>query len=566
MRYHVLATDYDATLADRSRVSATTLAALEKLKGSGRRLVLVTGRELEDLFSVFPNVEIFDRLVVENGAVLYNPETKEARALGAPAPPALVVALHEAGVPVSAGRVIIATREPHETTVLEAIRELGLEYQVVFNKGAVMVLPTGINKATGLAAALDELGLSHHNCVGIGDAENDHAFLRSCACGVAVANALPATKEQAVHVTEGEGGAGVVELIDGLIASDLAELELAHLAIDLGHDDDGELVRFDPYRECILVCGPSGGGKSTVTTGIIERLFERHYQYCVIDPEGDYDVIEGATRLGDAQRVPSADEVLNLLARPDHNAVVNLLGLKRDDRPPFFHTLLSHLRELRGRTGRPHWLVVDETHHLLPTDWNAASLDTHEELHGVLFVTVHPEEVAKPVMQAVRTVIAIGDAPDATLAELARGAGIDAPPRGGWDLEQGEAVVWRPGHGDPIRVRSIPPKGERRRHVRKYAEGELGDERSFYFRGPDERLNLRAQNLTLFLQIGEGVDPDTWLHHLHQGDYSRWLRDKIRDDSLADEVAALESEPDLAPDEGRAKLRELVERRYTAPA
>ena len=48
---------------------------------------------------------------------------------------------------------------------------------MIFNKGAVMILPSGVNKATGLAAALEELGLSPHNVVGVGDAENDHAFL-----------------------------------------------------------------------------------------------------------------------------------------------------------------------------------------------------------------------------------------------------------------------------------------------------------------------------------------------------------------------------------------------------
>ena len=101
--------------------------------------------------------------------------------------------------------------------MLETIRDLGLELQVIFNKGAVMVLPAGVNKASGLVAALDELGLSPHNVVGVGDAENDHAFLAACECAVAVANALPTIKERADHVTAGEDGDGVRELIDALI-------------------------------------------------------------------------------------------------------------------------------------------------------------------------------------------------------------------------------------------------------------------------------------------------------------------------------------------------------------
>jgi hydroxymethylpyrimidine pyrophosphatase-like HAD family hydrolase len=84
-----------------------------------------------------------------------------------------------------------------------------------------MVLPTGINKASGLTRALERMGLSPENAVGIGDAENDHAFLRLCACGVAVANALPSLKEAADLVTRADHGAGVEELIDELLRDDL---------------------------------------------------------------------------------------------------------------------------------------------------------------------------------------------------------------------------------------------------------------------------------------------------------------------------------------------------------
>src|SRR5207302_8744197 len=94
---------------------------------------------------------------------------------------------------------------------------------VIFNKDAVMVLPAGVNKATGLATALAEMSLSPHNAVGIGDAENDHAMLALCECSAAVANALPVVKEKADIVIRGDHGAGVAELIDELIANDLRE-------------------------------------------------------------------------------------------------------------------------------------------------------------------------------------------------------------------------------------------------------------------------------------------------------------------------------------------------------
>lgn len=222
MRYLALATDYDGTLAHDGIVDAPTLAAVDRLLASGRKLVLVTGRELDDLFRTCPHVHLFHRVVAENGALLFDPATREVRSV-APAPPAeLLAELARRGVPVSVGRSIVATVEPHEHAVLSAIRDLGLEWHVIFNKGAVMALPSGVTKATGLAPALADLGVTADQTVGVGDAENDHAFLRMCGVAVAVANALPAVKQTADWVTAGARGAGVAELIDRLLADDLA--------------------------------------------------------------------------------------------------------------------------------------------------------------------------------------------------------------------------------------------------------------------------------------------------------------------------------------------------------
>jgi hydroxymethylpyrimidine pyrophosphatase-like HAD family hydrolase len=89
--------------------------------------------------------------------------------------------------------------------------------QIIFNKGAVMVLPAGINKASGLVAALAHLRLSPLNVVGIGDAENDHAFLSACGCAVGVANALPIVKAGADIVAAAPRGEGVAETIRRII-------------------------------------------------------------------------------------------------------------------------------------------------------------------------------------------------------------------------------------------------------------------------------------------------------------------------------------------------------------
>lgn len=218
-----LATDYDETLAEEGLVSATTLSALWKLKDNGRRLVLVSGRQLPDLQRVFPDFGVFDRVVAENGAVLFNPTTGDERLLAAAPPPAFVDSLRKRGVdPLLVGRSVIGTLVPNEMIVLDEIRRHGLELEIIFNKGAVMVLPTGINKATGLMAALDDLDMPIDGVVAIGDAENDHDLLRRAGFGVAVANALPSLKKTADRVTLAPAGDGVVEIIDDILRGDIA--------------------------------------------------------------------------------------------------------------------------------------------------------------------------------------------------------------------------------------------------------------------------------------------------------------------------------------------------------
>jgi phosphoglycolate phosphatase (TIGR01487 family) len=217
--YQALASDYDGTLAHHGTVSPKTIEALKRLRASGKKFVLVTGRELEELKGVFPEIDLCDLVVAENGALFYWPSNGKITLLAEQIEPDFAERLRSQGVPVSVGRVIVATVEPHETAVLQTIKAMGLELEVIFNKGSVMVLPTGVNKATGLRAGLTQLHLSTRNVIGVGDAENDHAFLRICGCGIAVANALPALKERADFVTALPHGLGVTELIDQLLAN-----------------------------------------------------------------------------------------------------------------------------------------------------------------------------------------------------------------------------------------------------------------------------------------------------------------------------------------------------------
>lgn len=568
MRYLALACDYDGTLADNGRVSAETISALERFLASGRRLIMVTGRELEDLRSVFLRLDLFEWIVAENGAVLYSPGRNEEKILSAPPPEEFVNMLRRRGVsPVSMGRAIVATWHPHEAVVLETIREMGLELQVIFNKDAVMVLPTGVNKATGMAAALAEMGLSRHNVVGVGDAENDHAFLQSCECAVAVANALPSVKERADLVTAGDHGTGVRELIDRIIATDLSSLEgkLHRHRLVLGTARDGSDVAIAPYHVNVLIAGPSGSGKSTVATALLERLADHGYQFCVIDPEGDYDDLENAVAVGSSRAGPDVEQVLQLLAKPSENVTVNLVGLPLADRPSWFLGIFPRLQEMRARTGHPHWLLLDEAHHLLPASWQRGEMALTQELDRLLLITVHPNQVAPSVVRAVQTLIAVGPAPAETIEQFCAAAGACPSEIGDVKPSDDAVVLWSRG-GLPVAVRVKPAQMERRRHIRKYAEGELSPEKSFYFRGADGKLNLRAQNLILFNQLAEGVDDATWLHHLHRHDYSGWFRDKIKDGDLAAAAEQIESDKSLSPQESRQRIKAAIERYYTLPS
>ena len=216
MPFEAIATDFDGTIAHDGHVDDVTLAALQSARRAGLRLILVTGRELSDLSNTFPHLAIFDRVVAENGALLFDPKTEAVRVLAPPPPPALVDWLAQRSVPVSIGHSIVATGALHESEVRQAIRELGLERHIVLNKGSLMVLPSDVDKATGLMSALDELAITPARTIGIGDAENDVALLNACGLAVAVANALDSVKEVADIVTANERGHGVAELLDRL--------------------------------------------------------------------------------------------------------------------------------------------------------------------------------------------------------------------------------------------------------------------------------------------------------------------------------------------------------------
>jgi hydroxymethylpyrimidine pyrophosphatase-like HAD family hydrolase len=569
MWFHVVASDYDGTLATAGAIASETMAALRRLRESGRRIVLVTGRQFEDLLAVCPEIDFFDFVVAENGAVLFDPRSRKVEDLVDPPAPAFLTALEYAGVPFSTGRTIVSSVVPHEVTILEVIRTLGLELQIVFNKESVMVLPGGVSKETGLRAALRRLGLSMHNTVGIGDGENDHAFLRRTGFAVAVANAVPALADAADLVTRAPDGAGVRELIDGPLANDLEEYR-AHLlerTTELGTAEDGTPVTYPVRGPNLLITGASGSGKSTLTGVFVERLVREDYVICLLDPEGDYRTLaehEGVVVLSSEPGTEEtrAQEVERLLRHRSTSVAIDLSALNREERIRAGARFLHAVQHLRASTGTPHWVVIDEAHHLFPPGGSLAEEMFDFEWNGVCLVTNEPERVAPEVIGVARHVVSTSvEAVTTTLPLLPR----DSIPGG--DLAPGDALDITLVDGAPPRVRRFRVarrETSHKRHVKKYATGKLPPERSFHFRGPTGALDLVAHNLETFTMLAKGVDDATWLHHLRNGDIARWLREQIKDADLADEVGALERRDD--PDGTRRAVLDSIGRRYTPVA
>jgi hypothetical protein len=263
--------------------------------------------------------------------------------------------------------------------------------------------------------------------------------------------------------------------------------------------------------------------------------------------------------------VPSVNEILSILEDPTINLNVNLLGVPLADRPAFFAQLAPSLQAMRARTGRPHWLVVDEAHHLLPDTWGHATAVLPLKLQKTILVTVHANHIAPAVLAPIDVVIALGAAPQKTLEEFAQASGKSFSWPADLTCRTDNAAAWFRSDGLPPFEISLPSgRAERIRHLRKYAEGDLRWH-SFYFRGPAGQQNLKAQNLMVFCQIAQGIDESTWLFHLRRGDYSRWFRNAIKDEYLADETERLERRSDLTGWQSRQMIRNLVNARYTLP-
>ncbi|AFM17689.1 putative HAD superfamily hydrolase [Mycolicibacterium chubuense NBB4] len=544
--FRAVAIDFDGTLAE-GAVAPDTLAALAEVRARGIRVVLVTGRITAELRDVFPEVlDHVDALVAENGAVLIT--SVGVRRLAAPVDRAVGVALRARGVAHRQGQVLIACAAGDEAIALEVIRSLGLECRLVRNRGELMIMPAAVTKGSGLLEALADLGLSQHNTLGIGDAENDHSLLEVCEIGVAVANAIESLRAQADLTLSLPDGQGVADLLRGPLLAGRTHLHPSRWQITLGADDDGQPVTLPASQLNIAVCGDTGSGKSYLTGLMCEQLVDLGYAIVVCDPEGDHVGLGELRRVlvtgGDDRRLADPAEVVRLLRNA--TVVIDLSHLDSEAQRHYLEGLPAEIEAQRAVSGLPQWVVVDEAH--APFGRAGASLALfNPAAKGYLLITWRPDQLASEVPAALDAVIALGSPePSDPLVDLT--AAVADMPRA--QIAQlltgptGRAVLaWRARPHQAVAFTPSPRRTPHLRHQHKYARAGVEPPRRFYFRGSGDHLTgAVAANLSELEDALNRCDAGVLRHHCPNRDFSRWVAGIFHDKRLAAELAAAESQ------------------------
>lgn len=542
-----MALDFDGTLTDAGRPDREALDALALLRAAGIATVLVTGRILGELEAVFPDVaEHFDALVAENGVVVA--ARAGTRRLGPPIHPALAGALAARGVAARAGLGILACAASDEHVVLEEVHRLGLEVQLVHNRGELMVLPSGLNKGAGLREALARLGLSAHDTLAVGDAENDHSLLAVAEVGVAVANAVASLREEADYVLPEPDGAGVARMLRDVVAGRGPWQLAAHRSLVLGTDECGLPFQLPARPANLLIAGAPGEGKSYLAGLLAEQLITLGYSVLVVDPEGEHaglGSLERVVVVGGELALPPPATVVSLLQRRDSAVVVDLSGLSGPERDRYLLDLPAVVEAGRRETGRPHWLFVDEADAAVGRH-EAATGAFQPSAQGYCFITWRPGDLPADTLAAVDTVLAMTSPhPADALVDLA--AAVAGRPKDALATvlsgPPGRVLVGRRTvPGEPPVVRVAARATDHFRHDHKYGAHGTGTERRFWFRAlPDRLTGATAANLGELETELAHCDRDVLRHHAPRHDLSRWVAEVFLDQELAGRIRAAEN-------------------------
>lgn len=560
MHLKVLACDLDGTLADEDRVLPATWDALRRARDAGFALVLVTGRRLDTFVTAGPFEAVFQAIVAEDGAAIYLPNVDSVLLPFGQLSPLLLAQLESLGIPLERGVAIAATHVPHDEPILELLRKHREGVTIEYNRGAVMVLPAGATKGTGLRVALAELGYSPHNVLACGDAENDHSLLELAELGVAVAGAAPELKLRADAILAEPGSAGVRAMLDDLVAGRLPAHRLRPgRGIVLGRrsaDAPAPICPIELLGGNVGLFGSSGSGKSWLAGLFAEELLRAGYQILVLDPEGDYRGLRAfphSLALGpDEAHLPAVETVVALLEYTQVSLIVDLSSCDRDFARDYLCNLMPAVAGLRATRGRPHWVLFDEVHAFCGGAEGpiGAALRVLMAEGGVGLVTYRPSLVDESLLAALQHWIVRRLAVAEEIDRLVRCLpGARCLPDAGRirSLGPDEALVCisphEPGASAAVAVLRIEP--ERRsvphvRHLHKYLRAPLPERERFAFRpDADGVVPASAASLWDFVQAIPRLPIETLRYHLERADFERWIEGTLHDRALAEDMRRL---------------------------
>jgi len=570
MYCRVLAVDFDGTGASGGALAPQVASALKAARERGITSLLVTGRVLEDLEIARVDFSAFDAVVAENGAVVWLSATGRRIHLGEAPSEAFLGRLRAAGIPFHVGDVVVGTWDGHAAQALALVREAGLDLQLVFNRAALMLLPSGVNKAWGVRRALAELGRSPRNMIAFGDAENDLPLFELAEIGVAARGSVPAAAAAADDHLAASGPEGVAQYVERLRAAGDRAPSPARHRIVLGRTDDGTPVALPAGDVNVLVSGDPRSGKSWLAGLLAERLLEDGYRLCIIDPEGDHHALgerSDVVPLGHRIQLPAPADLPGVMQEVSASLVLTLTGLSQAEKSRYVCATIERLAAERALTGMPHWTFVDEAHYFFRPGADCCA----RLLAGtgnVVLATYRPSLLAPELHDSIQANLLTCTEVDDERYFVAGLLGARGPSGLAAAEALGELRMPRAGlllqTPDGPRWQTLLPADRvvtHAHHERKYVDSALPEKLAFRFRATGNG-SRPAHNVREFAEAIATVPIASLRHHLLAGDFSRWAHDVLGDPDLAAGLAKLERTASLGAPPNRAELLDHLRDRY----